>query len=251
LGRETAIQAIAWDDDGWPRLRHGGWHAAVEVEVPDVPDSPDGASQNSESGGPDLGWPWSTLREPVNESWADTTSRPGWIRLRARHGPESLWDQSLLAQRITEHQARVEVTIDARPATFTQAAGLVLWYNTEAYLALDLTWTEPGRTALMLTTRDSGGLRRAAVREVPAGQPVTVGATIDGADAQFWVRSGGGGREEPIGGVLDFSELSDDAGGKLRFTGAFAGIRAHDLVDGVFCADFHGFRLASVTSAAW
>jgi xylan 1,4-beta-xylosidase len=239
----------------------------VEVEVPDVPDatdspaapagpdSPDDASPNPATADSGLGWPWSTLRRPGGESWADTASRPGWIRLRGRHGPESLGDQSLLAQRITEHQTRVEVTIDARPTTFTQAAGLTLWYNTEAYFSLDLTWTEPdaerqsgqqwrgeGRTALVLTARTPDGTRVEAVREVPPAQALTVGATIEGADARFWLRDGD--REEPIGGILDFSELSDDAGGKLRFTGAFAGIRAHDLVDGAFTADFGGFRLA-------
>ena len=261
LGRETAVQAVVWDEQRWPRLRQGGWHPAVEVEVPEVAGTHE-APEVRHSPGDELGWPWSTLRGPVDSSWADTVSRPGWIRLRGRHGPESLWEQSLLAQRITEHRARVEVTIDARPTTFTQAAGLVLWYDTLAYLALDLTWTEPdgerqagqqwrgeGRTALVLTARTPDGTRVEAVREVPAGRPVTVGATIDGAEARFWVRDGDedghrdGVREVPIGGILDFSELSDDAGGRLRFTGAFAGIRAHDLVDGDFWAGFSGFRL--------
>lgn len=239
LGRETAIQALVWDEEGWPRLRQGGWHPAEEVEVPDVPDV---ASQNTEADDSrvsSLGWPWSTLRGRPDPSWADTASRPGWIRLRGRHGPESLWEQSLLAQRITEHRARAEVTIDALPTTFTQAAGLVLWYNTEAYFSLDVTWTD--RPVLVLTVRTPEGTRVEAVRAVAAGQPVTVGATIDGADARFWIRDED--REEPIGGVLDFSELSDDAGSRLRFTGSFAGIRAHDLVDGTFTADFGGFRL--------
>ena len=46
--------------------------------------------------------------------WADTTTRPGWIRLRGRQGPESRWEQSLLARRITEHRAEAEVTVEAR-----------------------------------------------------------------------------------------------------------------------------------------
>jgi len=258
LGRETAIQAIVWDEREWPRLRQGGWHPAVEVDVPDVPDSTEPTSQDAATdvGDPKLGWPWSTLRGRPDASWVDTTSRPGWIRLRGRHGPESLWEQSLLAQRITEHRSHVEVTVDARPTTFTQAAGLVLWYNTEAYFSLDLTWTEPegagqsgqqwrdeGRTALVLTVRTPNGTRIEAIREIRPGGPATVGATTDGADAQFWIRDND--RREPVGGVLDFSELSDDAGRRLRFTGAFAGIRAHDVVDGVFTADFSGFRLTA------
>jgi len=239
LGRETAIQAVAWDDAGWPRLRHGGWHPAVEVEVPDVVA---GTSPTVAEPGESLGWPWSSLRADPDRAWVDTTSRPGWIRLRGRHGPESLWDQSLIAQRLTEHRCTVEVTIDARPAAFTETAGLVLWYNTEAYFALDLT-CEGAETVLVLTTHVRDRTRREVVRPVPTGEPVTVGVRIDRSDAQFWLQDGE--RRIPLGPVLDFSELSDDAGTGLRFTGALAGIRASDLEAGKFWADFGGFQLAT------
>ncbi|MFJ8028126.1 family 43 glycosylhydrolase [Streptomyces sp. NPDC096311] len=252
LGRETAIQAVTWDADGWPRLRQGGRHPAVEVDVPARP----GTRPSSPAAeAPALAWPWSTLREYVDPSWADTTARPGWIRLRGRQGPESLWSQSLLAQRVTEHRAEAEVTVEASPRTFTQAAGLVLWYNTESYLTLDLTWAEPagepqrgqqwqgtGRTVLSLQERDPEGPRQVtAPVDVDAGAPVTLGVRIDGADARFWFLRDG--KRTPIGPPLDFSRLSDDYGSRLRFTGAFAGIRAHDLVDAAFTADFTGFRL--------
>lgn len=253
LGRETAVQAVTWDADGWPRLRHGSWHPAVEVDVPTSwhPLPPAGPPA-------ELTWPWSTLREPPDPSWADTAVRPGWIRLRGRHGPESRWAASLLAQRVTEHRAEAEVTVEARPVTFTQAAGLVLWYNPEAYLSLDLTWAEPwgepqrgqqwrgaagggGRTVLSLVERDEGGLRQVAVVDVVADAPVTLGVTVEGADARFWyIRDGA---RTAVGPALDFSRLSDDHGSRLRFTGAMAGIHARDLVDAAFTADFTGFRL--------
>jgi xylan 1,4-beta-xylosidase len=251
LGRETAIQAVTWDADGWPRLRQGGWHPAVEVDVPTRPD-PRPLPPATRAG--TLSWPWSTLRDDPDPSWADTTSRPGWIRLRGRQGPESLWAQSLLAQRITEHRAQAQVTVEARPRTFTQAAGLVLRYNTESYLALDLTWAEPagepqrgqqwqgaGRTVLSLQERDEDGLRQVAFIGVEAGRPITLGVTVDGADARFWFLRDGA--LTPVGPPLDFSRLSDDHGSRLRFTGAFAGIHALDLVDATFIADFSGFRL--------
>jgi xylan 1,4-beta-xylosidase len=253
LGRETAIQALTWDKAGWPRLRHGGWHPAVEVDVPTQPVVPE--PQLVEGDEP-LGWPWSTLRGYADPSWADTSARPGWIRLRGRHGPESRWAHSLLAQRVTEHRAEAEVTVEARPVTFTQSAGLVLWYNTEAYLSLDLTWAEPegerqhgqqwrgrGRTVLSLVEREEFGTRRAAVVDIDADAegPVTLGVTVDGGEARFWyVRQG---VRTPVGPALDFTRLSDDYGSKLRFTGAMAGIHAVDLVDGAFTADFTGFRL--------
>jgi xylan 1,4-beta-xylosidase len=251
LGRETAIQAVTWDADGWPRLRQGGRHPAVEVDVPARPcPRPPTAGPGTDA----LSWPWSTLRTYPDPSWADTSGRPGWIRLRGRQGPESRWEQSLLAQRITEHHAEAEVTVEAAPRTFTQAAGLLLWYDTASYLTLDLTWAEPegepqrgqqwqgaGRTVLSLLERDEEGARQVAVADIDTGAPVTLGVTVDGADAQFWYLRDG--ERTPIGPPLDFSRLSDDYGSRLRFTGAFAGIRAHDLVDAAFTADFTGFRL--------
>ncbi|MFF9773375.1 family 43 glycosylhydrolase [Streptomyces sp. NPDC013978] len=336
LGRETAVQAVTWDAQGWPRLRQGGWHPEVEVEVPAVggavapaaggaaapaaggtataavtpaptaapaasaavapaasaatataaapavaatpavavaptvaaavaptpaafaaaaPAPAVAAAQAPASAG--IAWPWSTLRAEADVSWVDTAARPGWIRLRGRHGPESLWDQSLLAQRITEHRAEVEVTVEARPRTFGEAAGLTLRYNTASYLSLDLTWAEPegepqrgqqwrgeGRTVLSLLERDEDGARQVAVVEVEPGRPITLGASIDGAEARFWYLREG--VRTPVGPPLDFTHLSDDYGSKLRFTGTLAGIHAQDLVAAEFTADFSGFRLVCV-----
>lgn len=252
LGRETAVQAVAWDEDGWPRMPHGGWHPAVEVEVPTRPEPL--PPRIAHVDGP-LGWPWSTLRAAPDPSWADTASRPGWIRLRGRHGPESRWAHSLLAQRITEHRAEAEVTVEARPQTFTQAAGLLLWYNAEAYLSLDVTWAEPegegqrgqqwqggGRTVLSLVEREEFGTRQAAVVDVDADGPLTLGVSVDGATARFWYLREG--VRTPVGEPLDCGRLSDDYGSKLRFTGSMAGIHAVDLVDAAFTADFTDFRLS-------
>ncbi|MEX3105616.1 family 43 glycosylhydrolase [Streptomyces sp. ST1015] len=300
LGRETAVQAVEWDEEGWPRLKGGGWHPAVEVAVPaisgtpaprrpvagtpvsgagapvsgppvaggtgspaPVSETPDGPLSetfprlsNSPIARPTdpLGWPWSTLREPPNPSWADVTSRPGWIRLRGRQGPESRWSQSLLAQRLTEHHAVAQVTVEAAPSTFTQAAGLILRYDAEAYLSLDLTWSEPpgekqrgqqwrgeGRTVLSLIDRDVTGTREVAVVDVDLSGPVTIGVSVEGTEARFWYL-----RDDTytqVGPPLDASRLSDDHGGRLRFTGTLVGIHARDLVDAAFTADFRDFRL--------
>lgn len=253
LGRETAIQAVTWDAEGWPRLRHGGPHPSIEVDVSTHPRS---SEQPAPSADP-LGWPWSTLRAAPDPSWADAAARPGWIRLRGRHGPESWWAHSLLAQRITEHRAEAQVTVEARPTTFTQAAGLVLWYNTESYLALDLTWAEPegeeqrgqqwrdrgGRTVLSLVERDEGSTRQVAVVDVHTESAFTIGVTVEDGVARFW-SLGAHGVRAPVGPELDFTRLSDDHGSKLRFTGAMAGIHAVDLVGAAFTADFTGFRLS-------
>lgn len=255
LGRETAVQAVTWDAEGWPRLRHGGAHPAVEVDV-STREQEQPREQHAVPTDP-LAWPWSTLRSAPDPSWADATTRPGWIRLRGRHGPESWWAHSLLARRVTEHRAEAQVTVEARPSTFTQAAGLVLWYNTESYLALDLTWAEPadeeqrgqqwrgaGRRVLSLVERDEGGTRQVAVVEIEERESAfTLGVSVVDGVARFW-RLGDGGARLSVGPDLDFTRLSDDHGSKLRFTGAMAGIHAVDLVDAAFTADFSGFRLS-------
>jgi xylan 1,4-beta-xylosidase len=101
-------------------------------------------------------------------------------------------------------------------------------------------WQDGGRTVLALTTRDENETGRAAVREVDATGPLTLGVTVHRTDARFWYAADG--LRRPIGPPLDFTRLSDDHGTRLRFTGAMAAIHAVDLVDASFTADFTDFR---------
>ncbi|WP_089104614.1 glycoside hydrolase family 43 protein [Streptomyces hyaluromycini] len=266
LGRETAIQAVTWDAEDWPRLRHGDTRPALTMETPELERPVRGAGLHSICGYRRVGAPsphrpadnsappYYTLRSPAAPSWIDPTTRPGWLRLRGHHGPDSLWSHHLLARRITEHHTEAQVTLQATPSTFTQSAGLLLWYNTSAYYALDLTWAEPegeaqhgqqwqntGRTVLVLTTRDENETRRAAVREVDANAPLTLGVTVHRTEARFWHLSED--TRSPVGPPLDFTRLSDDHGSRLRFTGAMAAIHSVDLVDASFTADFTDFRV--------
>ncbi|WP_277209353.1 family 43 glycosylhydrolase [Isoptericola croceus] len=255
LGRETALQPVEWVD-GWPRLAHGGWHPHVEIEVPDVGARPaelvTADAPRGFEGAP--GWPWSTLREPPG-SWCDTTD-PERLRLRGRMGPESLWQQSFLGQRLTEHVATVDVVVEARPRTFTESAGLVLRYNATSYLQLHVTWAEPpgepqagqqwvphgaGRRVLVLEQGHPDGARVRATVDAPDGA-VHLRAEIDGAVARF-LACPAGGVPRPVGLELDMSELSDDFGPRLRFTGTLAGVSAVDLVDAQLVAEFRGWSL--------
>jgi len=91
--------------------------------------------------------------------------------------------------------------------------------------------------------------QRLARQEVPEG-PLRLSATITGPSAQLSWSPGSPGSAaadgiapEPIGPVLDMTELSDDFGATLRFTGAFAGISAVDLVEARWSADFTDWQL--------
>ena len=56
----SGVQAVVWNAEGWPRLRQGGHHPAVEVDVPTasvLPASP--ACPHAPTGSPadELSWP--------------------------------------------------------------------------------------------------------------------------------------------------------------------------------------------------
>lgn len=185
LGRETCIQRLAPNGDGWLRLEQGGRQPAVSVvaasttaaptaggtaDAGAVP-APDGtreeypgrdisfggfsaAQDPAAEGRLTVGWPWNTLRQPARSDWASLEARPGWLRLRGRHSTDSLHEQSLVARRITAPAVTVCVTVDASPANYTQSAGLVFYYNTDSYCYLRTTVREidgdlvPGDAAL-------------------------------------------------------------------------------------------------------
>jgi xylan 1,4-beta-xylosidase len=238
-GRETAVQEITWTD-GWPRLAGGGWHPADTFETP-VALTPRSDPEHR---------PWRTLREPISTDWADETSRPGWIRVRGRHGVESLFSVSFLGLPLRDRHCHVTTTVEAAPTTFTEAAGLALWYNSSSYYLLELTWSEPdgekqagqqwrgeGSPVITVVARDRAEARVIAKRRVAPGRALSLAAEIVDGSARFLVDG------EPFGPLLDIGILSDDYGERLRFTGSFAGIYAVDTVDARFIADFKGLTI--------
>jgi xylan 1,4-beta-xylosidase len=95
---------------------------------------------------------------------------------------------------------------------------------------------------LSLVERTLDGTHQVALVPLDPDTPVVLGADIDRASAQFRFRAADGVRVR-VGPALDFRRLSDDHGGRLRFTGSLTGIHADDLVDAAFTADLTGFRL--------
>ncbi|MDQ0632473.1 xylan 1,4-beta-xylosidase [Arthrobacter pascens] len=280
LGRETCIQRLRLTDDGWLRLEQGGWSPALTVKaaasdgdasatadarVPAAATRPR-AVRADDAGGfggftpghpagdgrLTVGWPWSTLRHPADANWASLSDRPGWLRLRGRHSTDSLFEQSLIARRLTGPAVTAAVTVEARPANFTQSAGLIFYYNTASYFYLRTTVREVGgelipgdapvEQILEVFEKDPlTGLQSHGAVVLDPGLPVRLEGSLDGARLRFsWSQ----GSEPPrfIGPELDALQLSDDHGGSLRFTGAFVGVAAQDLRDRSFTADFTDFH---------
>jgi xylan 1,4-beta-xylosidase len=244
LGRETCVQPVVWSPDGWLRLPWPG--VTPHRTVPAPPETAAGTDAVQPSGAVP-GWPWSSLRAPAEQSWASLVARAGSLRLRGRESLHSLFDQSLLARRITEPSMDVSVVLDADPSSFAHLAGLILWYDTGTYYYLRVTYREGVGRMVGLVECDCGTTREHGDLPAPGTGPLWLGAELRGAELRFfWGTSPD--RRSPIGDVLDASRLSDDYGPLLRFTGAFAGIAAQDLNDATFTADFRDFHLSAVSA---
>jgi len=242
LGRETALQQVEWTEDGWLRLVGGGQDARERWPAPNLPSCPwPKAPETTEFAPPMLPSEFQTLRVPADPSWLSLEARPGWLRLLGRESLISTHQQSLVGRRVQHLQVSVETCLDFSPETFQQMAGLVANYDTRTWYYLRVSHEETAGRVLGLTQMDNGRYSEHAGTQVtlPPG-PVHLGFDLDGNRIQFRWRQGEAAWQ-PIGPELDTTRLSDEYGGGLRFSGAFASLACQDLSGRRCAADFCGF----------
>lgn len=246
LGRETCLQRVEWTDDGWLRLAGGGHRPAVEVPAPQgLPPQPwPKPHARDDFDGDALDARWNTLRGPLSFSLSE---RPGWLRLRGRQSPRSLFDQSLVAQRLRSTRCEATTVLDFHPTHFSQMAGLICWYDTSTHYYLRV--TRDSQKVLGVLIADDGRHEEVGDEVVEDWPLIHLRARIDGAELSF-AASPDGLDWHDIGPVLDASKLSDDYGSRLRFTGAFVGVCAQDLGGTGAVADFDSFSLIDLTECA-
>ncbi|MGN7979224.1 glycoside hydrolase family 43 protein [Microbacterium sp. 22195] len=236
LGRETCLQRVVFDDDGWLRLEGGGHHALTGTDrAPQV-------SWIDEFDGPLNSARWSTLRAPLSLDAADLASRPGWLRLRGGHSTSSVFDQSMILTRVEEHETDFSVVIDASPTTPRESAGIIAWYDRSGWIQLQVTADAENGRHLRVVTRDGRRTERSGPVRVPDGQ-LTLHARLRGPELTFAWRDTQR-VEHRIEGTYPAWKLSDDHGELLRFTGLFLGLRADDLDGRGWSADFDSAALA-------
>lgn len=249
LGRETCLQHIRFID-GWPRLADGGHHPAQTVQVPDggAPSSPleDAAHETGRvaaptTGGIETAWAWhedfstshlddrrwSTLRTAADPQVVDLVSRPGRLQLRGGPSPASVFEQSMILTRVTEHHTTMRVSMDAEPSTVRESAGLIAWYDRDGWIWLQLTWDKQNGRHLRLVQRAVGSTERSGPIPAPEG-PIELRCELKDDQIRFSFRAPEGAWTA-VPGSHPAWKLSDDFGPRLRFTGMFLGLRAEDL----------------------
>jgi len=246
LGRETALARARWTDDGWLRLEGGGRAPSLTVVAPrGAGERPTGSGASLEEdvvfqreGLPDA---FQTLRVPLDPSWADLTSRPGYLRLTGRESLASRHRQSLVGRRRQAFRCEAEVALEAAPRSFQHMAGLACYYDTRNYVYLHVTHDESRGRVVALLQSDAGETCRPSHEPlvVPDEGPVRLRMTLDDDRLRCWVADADGAWRA-LGPMFDAGLLSDEYDG-LGFTGTFLAMAAQDLAGTGFVADFAAF----------
>lgn len=142
LGRETAIQKVYWDDEGWPRIV-GGHGGKTFVEGPKDAIFTESASDNSQQDdftSPALDPNWNTLRVPFTAKMGTTGN--GKLTLIGQGSLANTHDLSLIARRWQAFYFDAAVKVKFEPFSYQQMAGLTNYYNDRHWSFVFLTWNE-------------------------------------------------------------------------------------------------------------
>jgi len=251
LGRETALQQVAWTEDEWLKLAAGGHLAQAEVPEPNLPEVRfEQPAVRDDFDNPVLHAGFSFLRQPMDESWASLTARPGYLRLQGRESLCARNKVSLIAQRMRSFHFQAETCVEFEPQNFQQMAGLVCLYDDINHYYLRIYHSDSLQSRCLGLMSTDNGVRsehldcrvaipargRVYLRVVVHEREMTFHYSLDGAE---W---------SAIGPVFDASRLSDEYCVNGQFTGAFVGITAQDCYLRRTYADFDYFEYCELTS---
>ncbi len=252
LGRETALQPVEWREDGWLYLKSDSNMPCdsfqIETNAQLLNDTDEVVYTFKDS----LPLAFQTLRVPANDSWISFQKKDGWLALKGRESLCSISEQSLVARRVDAFDIEVEVELCFNPDNFQQMAGLVCYYNTQHWHYLYLSFNEEnGQVAINVMTNDYNHYSDAFINPLPLQcKELNLKAIINKDKLHFEYKTSDG-KWTVVGGILDFSILSDDyvcqkAEYKAAFTGAFIGVCSQDLSGLGKWAYFRNFKYKKI-----
>jgi xylan 1,4-beta-xylosidase len=246
LGRETAIQKMAWREDGWLYTADGTGVPVTNTPAPPLAQHPfPAAPARADFDAPELPIDFQWLRSPYPEELFSVTARPGFLRLHGRDGVGSVFTQALVARRQQAHCYSAETLVEFEPASFEQQAGLICYYNGSKFHYLYVSHDEAlGKHVRVMTFNPDVGQADYAIAPIAvAAGPVRLRVEVDDERLYFGYAVGGGAWQW-IPQMFDASILSDEAGPPFapNFTGAFVGMCCVDMAGLRRPADFDYFE---------
>jgi len=243
LGRETAIQNIVWDSDGWPQLASGGFLPQVTVDAPNlVPVVWPAAAARDHFDSSELSLEFQSLRVPLFPQTLSLTDRPGFLRLYGHESLQSHFHQALIARRVQSFHVRATTAVEFDPQTFHQMAGLTAYYSSQSFYYLYLTRTDASTKALGLMRCERDAVTFPLLKEIPVDHLARVFLRVEIETTRLVFSFSPNGTEWYVVGVEeDASILSDEHAVPFGFTGAMVGLACQDLGGTRRWADFDWF----------
>ncbi len=247
-GRETFLQNVRWDEDGWLRLSAGGYHPAETALAPAAEAQKDDFYRKYEFFGI-LDPHFLSLRVPPDRQICSMWARPGFLRLFGRESILSHHRQSFLGMQICDVPFSATTELEFEPAIYQQAAGLCLFYHTANFYYLQITWHEKLGKCVRLMIRDGRKTRLSPAMRLADG-PVLLRADMTALEVRFFFRTlydEGWTEIAPDGAPLPTRILSDEyagVSGEQGFTGAFVGLCCQDQTGSALPADFRFLDIA-------
>ncbi len=239
LGRETGLDRVDWQADGWPLINQGKGPSESNTS-PKLPFTPQQNLRSDDFAATNIGLPWQWVRNPSPEAFS-LTKRPGFLRLhgstipvnaeRARH---------ILVQREVSHRYTAITRIEFKPRPGDEA-GLICYYDSACHIKFALT--------------DKNG-PHLQVEECRKGvNKIIAGAGLDSATDTIFLKVEVNGLKRSFSyssnnkdwtkltTLDDASFLSDEATPKWGFTGTMVGLFATRPPDSSpISADFDFFH---------
>lgn len=248
LGRETSIQKVYWDEEGWPRIE-GGHGGKMTVDAPkdaiEMTDVPEDHSLIDNFDTPTLHNEWNTLRVPFTKEMG--TTGDGKLTLRGQGSLANTHELSLVAKRWQAFCFDASVKVSFEPFSYQQMAGLTNYYNDKHWSFAFVTWNEKNGRVIEVAQCNRGGytsyLKDDAI-PVPDGSDVWFRTKVR-KESYTYEYSFDGVHYTEIPVTLDAAILSDDYvvqsyGG--FFTGAFVGMACVDYAGYGTEAEFRNFE---------
>ena len=248
LGRETSIQKVEWDDEGWPRIV-GGHGGQLEVEAPRdaIPtDAPTDHSRCDDFSGTTLDAEWNTLRVPFTDEMGQCGG--GSLRLIGRRSLASTMDTSMVASRWQAFFFDAETKVKFEPWNYQQMAGLTNFYNDKHWSWIFITFDEVRKKRVIEIAENNRGQYTSYLKDqaivIPDDVEYVWFKTLVRKSFYQYAYSFNGVNWSVIDVKLDAAVLSDDYvlqtyGG--FFTGAFVGLAAVDYSGYDLVATFKHF----------
>lgn len=241
LGRETAIQKMIWDENGWLRLKDGTQYAK---NITENPRNITPHYYNSEETGffddfedDILHVRYSAPRESY-ESFADCKSKKGYLRIKGRESMNSLHHVSLVAVRQQKACCSAQTAMEFVPEYPEQLAGLSYMYDAMNFYIFAKTADENGNSIVTLIKSDKGVVTEEITPIlIDKDAKIELKAELNesGTSADFYYRKEETGWE--LAGAGFTTEIVTDEYCR-GFTGAHFGLYCHDMTGLGIHADF-------------